>query len=72
MTVMTPETQSRIAILRSKISENTATMEEMQEVVRLVRGDRRNAQAASDGARRKKAAVLVPSADDLLDEMGGL
>ena len=70
--MQSPEVQHRIAILRQKATDNSLTMDEMKEAIQLIRGDRRNAQAASDGARRKKATAAIPNADDLLSEMDGL
>lgn len=66
------ETQARLAILRSKATDGTITEEEMREGIRLLRGDRIGAQVASDSSRRKKAVAVIPSADDLLEELGGL
>lgn len=70
--MQSPEVQHRIAILRQKIADNSLSMEEMKEAIKYLRGDRRNAHAASDGARRKKAVAAIPNADDLLNEMDGL
>lgn len=66
------ETLSRLAILRSKMEDNTATREEMQEAVRLLRADRKNALTASESSRRKQAKAVIPSADDMLNELEGL
>lgn len=64
-----PEVQSRIAILRQKAEHGEMTLEDMKDVVRLVRGDRRHALAASSASKVKKAKVAIPDADDLLAEM---
>lgn len=66
-----PETQARLAVLRQKATDGSITEEEMQEGIRLLRGDRIGAQIASDTSRRKKATVAIPSADDLLNELSG-
>lgn len=68
------ETQARIAVWRQKCLEGTITLEEMREAVAIMRGDRRNAAQANasgtSGARRAKAKAVIPSADDMLDELG--
>lgn len=66
----TPEIQSRIAILRAKAEDNTATLDEMKEAVRLLRGDRTSAAVTSEKSRRTKAKAEVKSADAMLDELG--
>lgn len=69
---MTPETMSKIAIWRQKALDNTLTEAEMVEAIQLIRGDRRSAAYASDASRKAKATKVIPSADDLLSELGGL
>lgn len=71
-TPYTPETLSRIAILKAKLEDSTITMEEMREAVRLLRRDRLSAQTASEAGRRAKAKAIIPSADDMLNELEGL
>jgi hypothetical protein len=66
------ETLSRIAQLRAKILDNTITLEEMKEGVILLRQDRKSAASSSDSTRRAKAKAAIPSADDMLDELGGI
>lgn len=68
---MTPELQSKIAIWRAKIADNTITEAEMQEAVIALREGRMRAAAASDTSRRAKAKAAIPSADDMLGELGG-
>ena len=70
MSAISPETQAEIALLRQKAVEGTLTREEMKRAIILIRGDRRNAAAASDGARRARAKREVPSADDMLRGLG--
>ena len=69
---MTPETQAKIAMWRSKAAEGTLTQEEMKEAILVLRGDRLSAAKASDSAKRKTAIKNIPSADDLLGELGEL
>jgi hypothetical protein len=69
---MTPEVMSKIAIWRQKALDNTLTEAEMVEAIQTIRGDRRSAAHASDASRKKTATKVIPSADDLLNELGGL
>lgn len=71
-TPYSPETLNRIAQLRAKVADGTITMEEMKEGVLLLRQDRKLAASSSDTARRAKAKAVIPSADDLLNELEGL
>lgn len=66
----TIDTQARIAQLRAKAEAGTANLEDYKEAVRLIKGDRTHAHIASETARRSKAKAAVPSADDMLDELG--
>ena len=68
---MTPETNSKIAVWRQKALEGTLTVDELKSAVEVLRGDRRGASVASEASRRGKAKAVVPSADDLLAELGG-
>ena len=67
---MTPELLSKIAIWRAKALDGRLTEAEMAEAVLALRADRVGAQIASDSSRRKKAKAEIPSAEDLLKEMG--
>lgn len=67
---ISPETQARIALFRQKAVEGTLSREDMKEAILLIRGDRRNAAAASDGARRARAKTEIRPAEDLLKELG--
>lgn len=69
---MTPEVNARIAVLRAKALEGDLTLEETKEAITLLRQGRVSAAHASEGARRKNAKAAIPSADDLLAELGGL
>lgn len=68
---MTPELQSKIAIWRQKAADNTLTVDEMREAIAALRQGRVSAAVTSENARRKTAKVAIPSADDLLSELGG-
>jgi len=67
---MTPETQAKIAQWRVKALDGTLTIEEMREAIIALRGDRLGAAHASAASKRKKAIADIPSADDLLNELG--
>ena len=68
---MTPEAQAKIAIFRHKAAEGSLTPDEMREAVLLMR-ENRVAAATTASVARKKAIKAVPSADDLLSELGDL
>ncbi len=63
---------AKIAIWRQKAIDGKLTQEEMREAIALKRADRRAALTASDNSRRAKAKAVVPSAQQLLDELDGL
>lgn len=67
---MSPELNQRIAVWRSKAAAGTLTREEMREAVKVLRQGRVAAAATSERARTTKAKAEIPSADDLLKEMG--
>lgn len=69
---MNPELVAKIAIWRAKAADGTITLDEMREAVAAMREGRLAAANASDQARRKRAKAAVRSADDLLNELGGL
>jgi hypothetical protein len=69
---MSPEIRSRIAILQQKAIAGTLTIEEMREGVQLMRADRVAGASASDSSRRAKAKAVIKSADEMLDELGGI
>jgi uncharacterized membrane protein YsdA (DUF1294 family) len=64
--------QEKVAIWRQKAQNNTLTVDEMKEAVLALRQGRVGAAIASDASRRKTAKAVVPSADDLLSELGDL
>ena len=69
---MSPELQASISIWRQKAANGTLTQDEMKKAILALRADRVGAQIASDKSRRAKAKVEIPSAQSLLDELGGL
>ena len=65
-----PQVIARINELRSMSLQRELTMEEMQEAVRLIRGDRKGAQVASTASRAKKAAAKAPiDVQNVLDNL---
>lgn len=63
--------QSKIALWRAKALDGTITIEELREAVAAMRQDRKSAAVASDKSRRARAKAEIPSADDMLGELGG-
>lgn len=61
--VQSPETQSRLSILRQKSVDNTITLEEMKEAIRMMRADRHaalDAQMKSSKSSGGKRAARAP------------
>lgn len=71
MTLFSPELSSKLAILRHKAAEGTATPDDLKEAILMMRQGRQAALAASEGAKRKTAKAAIPNADALLDELLG-
>jgi hypothetical protein len=70
---MSSEIQAKVAMWRRKSIEGTLSPEEMREAVDLLRAGRTSAaMTAAAAKKRTKAAKAIVSADDLLDELGGL
>lgn len=67
--MLSPEDQSRLTQLRAKAIDGSITMEEMKEVIRVLRQGRL---AAAESAQKSKAKKSSKSADDMLSELGGL
>lgn len=72
MPTMSPEMQSKIAVWRAKAEAGMLTEEEMVEGIKALRQERFGAASASDASKRKKAAAVIPDADDLLKELGDI
>lgn len=71
---MAPEVAAKISVIRQKMVEGTATLDELKEAVILMRSDRKVAAASSPSgtARRAKAKAEIKSADEMLNELGGI
>lgn len=68
---MTPaELQSKMLIWRQKAVDGSITKEELTEAMAALRGARKSAATATAAAKVKKAKAAIPSADDLLAELG--
>jgi hypothetical protein len=71
--IPSPELQAKIASWRAKAVDGTITKEEMQEAILLMRQDRRGAAIASEksaATKVTKAKAVIPSAEDMLKELG--
>ena len=66
------ELQAKISSWRLRAADGSLTLDEMKEAILHLRAGRVTAAAASATAKRKKAIVEIPKADDLLSEMEGL
>lgn len=67
--IQSAELQSRIAVWRAKATDGTLTQEEMREAIQVMRQGRMSA-ATSSASRKAKVIAAIPSADDLLNDMG--
>lgn len=71
MSAQSPELISQIAEWRAKQAAGTLTTEELRQAVAVMRANRVALSYAPKGApSRKKPAAVLPSADDMLDELG--
>ena len=70
MSILSADSQSKIAEWRSKAAAGTLTLDEMREAIRLLRGERMTASTTATQAKRSAAKAAVPSGDDLLKELG--
>ena len=69
---MTPELNAKISVWRQAAIEGTLSQDDLREAIAALRGDRRGAAVASEKSKTKKAIREIPSADDLLSEIGEL
>lgn len=70
MSLLSPESQAKMMVWRQKCLDGTITQAEVTEAMTLLRGDRSSAMTATAAAKRTAAQRKIPSAKDLLDEMG--
>lgn len=73
MSIPSAELQMKMSLWRQKAVEGTLTQDEMREAIALMRAGRAAGQTASASgtSRRAKAKAEIPSADDMLNELGG-
>lgn len=67
---MSPELQSKIQMWRRGVLDGTITEAQMAEAITALRADRVGAAVASEKSKRSKAKAEIPSADDMLKELG--
>ena len=67
-----PELNAKISVWRQAAIDGTLSQDDLREAIEALRGDRRSAAVASDKSRRAKEVREIPSADDLLAELGEL
>jgi len=71
MSILSPDSQTKIAEYRRKAANGTLSLEEMREAIRLLRGERMTASTTATASKRTAAAkAAIPSGDDLLNELG--
>lgn len=72
MEAQSPELLAQIAVWRAKAADNTLSLDDMKAIVIGLRQGRMAAAsaAASGSTRRAKVKAEIPSADDMLDELG--
>lgn len=71
--IPSPELQAKLAAWRAKAVAGTLTKEEMAEAVELMRKDRKVAAMVSEksvATRVTKAKAVIPTADEMLAEIG--
>lgn len=65
----TPETVNRIEQLRGFAQQRRLTLEEQQEALRLIRGERVKASIASSASKSRKAASEAPDGAAILAQL---
>lgn len=68
--MISPETQSKMQIWRQKALDGSLSMDELKEAVAALRADRKSAMETSAAKRTAKAKKEIPSAQDLLADLG--
>ena len=70
---MAPEVAAKISVIRQKMVEGVATLEELKEAVVMMRGDRKIAMSAPTGGKKSAAKPkAVVNADDMLNELDNI
>lgn len=72
--LMSVEQEAKFAAWRLRVLDGTLTPEEMKEGIKILRAGRLGAAEAAQrtAATRKKAIAVIPSADDMLNDLEGL
>ena len=69
---ISPELQSKIAAWRHRSAEGTLTLEEMKEIVILLRAGRVTSAQSPTTTKRKKAIAAIPKAEDMLADLDSM
>ena len=68
---MTPsELQSKMLLWRQQCIDGTITQEDLTTAMAALRGTRQAAAVATTAKKAAKAKAVIPSADDMLSELG--
>jgi hypothetical protein len=66
----TAELQSKMILWRQKCIDGTITKEDLTEAMKALRGERDSAATSTVAKRTARAKAAIPSAEDLLAELG--
>jgi len=66
------ELQAKISDWRLKAAAGTLSLDEMREAIKYLRAGRVQAAVASAASKRKTAIAVIPSADDMLADLGDM
>lgn len=66
------ELQAKISNWRIKASSGELTLDEMKEAIVYLRAGRISAASQTTAARAKKAKAVIPSADEMLDDLDNM
>lgn len=67
--MISPELQSKMAEWRMKATANTLSLDEMREAILALRASRRS---AADSKPSRTSKTPARSADDMLNDLGGI
>lgn len=68
--MLSAEAQAKMLMWRQKCIDRTISEEEVREAMALLREQRSTAATATAKAKVAKAKAVIPTADDLLKELG--
>lgn len=72
MSAQSPELLAKIALWRAKCADGTMTVADYREAIKELRAGRVSAAVSSESARRTKAKAVIPTADEMLNELENL